>query len=187
MNYLYRCVFFFFSSRRRHTRLQGDWSSDVCSSDLKPLASCDHTEIDIRSERLVARMDGQDRLPAGQVRGPDEHLPVEASRAEQRGVEVLQPVRRAHDHDLVARAEAVELDEQLVEGLVLLACEALAGSCGTDSVELVDEDDRRSVASRLIEQLPHPRRAETDEHLDERGGALRVELRTRLSRDALGE
>src|SRR5256885_13305845 len=23
-----------FSSRRRHTRLQGDWSSDVCSSDL---------------------------------------------------------------------------------------------------------------------------------------------------------
>src|SRR5205807_2995717 len=26
---------FFFSSRRRHTRLQGDWSSDVCSSDLQ--------------------------------------------------------------------------------------------------------------------------------------------------------
>src|SRR5688500_19363158 len=25
---------FFFSSRRRHTILQGDWSSDVCSSDL---------------------------------------------------------------------------------------------------------------------------------------------------------
>src|SRR2546426_8277332 len=30
------CIFFFFSSRRRHTRLQGDWSSDVCSSDLTP-------------------------------------------------------------------------------------------------------------------------------------------------------
>src|SRR3989454_11150930 len=27
-------LIFFFSSRRRHTRLQGDWSSDVCSSDL---------------------------------------------------------------------------------------------------------------------------------------------------------
>ena len=26
---------FFFSSRRRHTRYRGDWSSDVCSSDLK--------------------------------------------------------------------------------------------------------------------------------------------------------
>src|SRR5690625_5794495 len=27
-------VFFFFSSRRRHTRWPRDWSSDVCSSDL---------------------------------------------------------------------------------------------------------------------------------------------------------
>src|SRR5688572_31247714 len=27
--------FFFFSSRRRHTRFDCDWSSDVCSSDLK--------------------------------------------------------------------------------------------------------------------------------------------------------
>src|SRR2546430_3559583 len=27
-------VFFFFSSRRRHTRFDCDWSSDVCSSDL---------------------------------------------------------------------------------------------------------------------------------------------------------
>src|SRR5258706_2337081 len=28
------CFIFFFSSRRRHTRLVSDWSSDVCSSDL---------------------------------------------------------------------------------------------------------------------------------------------------------
>src|SRR5690606_39474501 len=27
--------FFFFSSRRRHTRFSRDWSSDVCSSDLE--------------------------------------------------------------------------------------------------------------------------------------------------------
>src|SRR2546430_13270452 len=31
-------VLFFFSSRRRHTRFDCDWSSDVCSSDLFPLA-----------------------------------------------------------------------------------------------------------------------------------------------------
>src|SRR5207248_3750874 len=30
-------VVFFFSSRRRHTRSYGDWSSDVCSSDLEVL------------------------------------------------------------------------------------------------------------------------------------------------------
>src|SRR5437016_8850069 len=34
--YIYFLMFsvFFFSSRRRHTRLVSDWSSDVCSSDL---------------------------------------------------------------------------------------------------------------------------------------------------------
>src|SRR5688572_33221779 len=36
----YECLiclyfFFFFSSRRRHTRFDCDWSSDVCSSDLR--------------------------------------------------------------------------------------------------------------------------------------------------------
>src|SRR5690606_40421510 len=30
-------LFFFFSSRRRHTRFSRDWSSDVCSSDLLPV------------------------------------------------------------------------------------------------------------------------------------------------------
>src|SRR2546429_3284096 len=30
-----RAICFFFSSRRRHTRCSRDWSSDVCSSDLR--------------------------------------------------------------------------------------------------------------------------------------------------------
>src|SRR5256885_2616981 len=38
------CFFFFFSSRRRHTRLQGDWSSDVCSSDLTVAATFTQTK-----------------------------------------------------------------------------------------------------------------------------------------------
>src|SRR5690606_39512928 len=32
--YVSTLEFFFFSSRRRHTRFSRDWSSDVCSSDL---------------------------------------------------------------------------------------------------------------------------------------------------------
>src|SRR5699024_11687107 len=35
--FLFFLLFFFFSSRRRHTRSKRDWSSDVCSSDLKLL------------------------------------------------------------------------------------------------------------------------------------------------------
>src|SRR5688572_31701934 len=34
-------VFFFFSSRRRHTRFDCDWSSDVCSSDLLDVVGLD--------------------------------------------------------------------------------------------------------------------------------------------------
>src|SRR5256885_5618097 len=40
---------FFFSSRRRHTRLQGDWSSDVCSSDLDSMLR----DISNRSEGVL--------------------------------------------------------------------------------------------------------------------------------------
>src|SRR5205807_10083383 len=52
---------FFFSSRRRHTRLQGDWSSDVCSSDLLHRArlSRDHYATD----REEGRRGGGDDLP----------------------------------------------------------------------------------------------------------------------------
>src|SRR5256885_2928281 len=52
-------VFFFFSSRRRHTRLQGDRSSDVCSSDL--------FRIDItRHEK--SSMTGEGRVGGGSVK-----------------------------------------------------------------------------------------------------------------------
>src|SRR5256886_6048446 len=34
---IFLIVIFFFSSRRRHTRFDCDWSSDVCSSDLRAL------------------------------------------------------------------------------------------------------------------------------------------------------
>src|SRR5205807_3939419 len=61
-----------FSSRRRHTRLQGDWSSDVCSSDLgspdhgpgpKHLVSSDRPEpAEIRAEYLQGHRGG---LPEG--------------------------------------------------------------------------------------------------------------------------
>src|SRR6266699_6291389 len=51
-------VFFFFSSRRRHTRCGRDWSSDVCSSDLEVLRPGDIAldtvgPFQTRSTRLV--------------------------------------------------------------------------------------------------------------------------------------
>src|SRR6266446_10127070 len=60
-----RYLFFFFSSRRRHTRLQGDWSSDVCSSDL-PGVDC---EDSLRAGELVQH--GADVLGVDRPSGAD--------------------------------------------------------------------------------------------------------------------
>src|SRR5262245_38695325 len=52
-------VFFFFSSRRRHTRCLSDWSSDVCSSDLDEDRAVDADPVH-----------GRHHLVAGDVIGP---------------------------------------------------------------------------------------------------------------------
>src|SRR5256885_622011 len=65
-------IFFFFSSRRRHTRLQGDWSSDVCSSDLTQplhpytrelLAAVPIPDPDIQPARLARARPGEPPSP----------------------------------------------------------------------------------------------------------------------------
>src|SRR5205807_7557280 len=79
--------------RRRHTRLQGDWSSDVCSSDLRR-SGCDRVVliedtrelqcaapnlVSLRTKDRVATLTDlvrsalrlrPDRIPIGEVRGP---------------------------------------------------------------------------------------------------------------------
>src|SRR5438309_8908431 len=48
-----RCCFFF-SSRRRHTRWNCEWSSDVCSSDLRPQARSPPVSLPARAPRYPA-------------------------------------------------------------------------------------------------------------------------------------
>src|SRR2546422_10715350 len=57
--YMVSVCFFFFSSRRRHTRCSRDWSSDVCSSDLEhrdarkaPDSAAARPRLDDREERV---------------------------------------------------------------------------------------------------------------------------------------
>src|SRR6266508_4894655 len=47
-------ICFFFSSRRRHTRWPRDWSSDVCSSDLRAGLLGRHAERDAPASALLA-------------------------------------------------------------------------------------------------------------------------------------
>jgi hypothetical protein len=145
----------------------------------------DQLEIDVGRQGLAARVHVQDLGASLQVGRLDQDLPVEAAGAQERRIEILQPVRRAHDDHLVARPEAVQLDEELVQRLILFAVERVAAARAADGVELVDEDDRGRIVARLLEQLANPRGAEPGEHLDERRCALSVEARTRLVGDGL--
>src|SRR5438270_13958376 len=77
--------FFFFSSRRRHTRFDCDWSSDVCSSDLRSggasgAMSCSSASQDRhpegRAARLRVRGGSPAAVPAAQLQGKSEERRV---------------------------------------------------------------------------------------------------------------
>src|SRR6516162_4356475 len=53
---------FFFSSRRRHTSLHGDWSSDVCSSDLGARGSVPAGGPDPRAPAVAPLLHAAERL-----------------------------------------------------------------------------------------------------------------------------
>src|SRR4249919_453958 len=53
--------FFFFSSRRRHTRFSRDWSSDVCSSDLT--LGCSKAVDQDPDRRVQVEWDGKLKQP----------------------------------------------------------------------------------------------------------------------------
>jgi hypothetical protein len=71
----------------------------------------DRVEIDVLRKRLAARVDLEDRLTPREIGWRDEDLAIEASGAEEGGVEVLEPVGGSDDDDAIGPAETVELDE----------------------------------------------------------------------------
>src|SRR5882762_9320464 len=86
-------------------------------------------QVDVRRQRDAPGVNAQDLLTALDVRPRDDHLAIEAPRAEQRRVEHVGPVRRGDEDDALVRLEAVHLDEELVEmdgfetneGVILIA------------------------------------------------------------------
>src|SRR5215204_2190239 len=104
-------AFFFFSSRRRHTRSLCDWSSDVCSSDLSALAEevevltgerTDTSELVRKAEeRAASALDLRSQL--------DERI----ENLERRGAQL----ERALEGERTAYSKAAERVEELHEEL----------------------------------------------------------------------
>ena len=152
-------------------------------------AAGERVEVDHRRERLALRVHLEDLLAAVAVRAVDGDLPVEAARAEQRGIQDVGSVRGGDQDDVVLHLEAVHLDEQLVQrllALVVTAAEAGA-AVAADGIDLVHEDDAGRGLLRLLEEVAHARCADADEHLDKVGAGDREERDARLARDGTRE
>ena len=152
-------------------------------------AAGDGVEVHVVSELLVAGMDSQNGLTALDIGQADIDLAVEAAGAQQGVIQDIGAVRGRHDDDALVAAEAVHLDEQLVEGLLALVVAAAeaAASLPADGVDLVDKDDRGGELLGLLEQIAHTPGADADIELDKVRAGDRQELHLRLARDGLGQ
>src|SRR5437899_6491345 len=82
---------FFFSSRRRHTRCLSDWSSDVCSSDLKcghdaPIYGVIEGIIEKSGTPYFCFKDLDENKPAGSIKIRVETIDYFLRRSEERRV-----------------------------------------------------------------------------------------------------
>ena len=146
-------------------------------------------QVHVAAERLVLRMHVQDALAALHVGHVHHDLTVEATGAQQRGVEHVGAVRGGDEHHGVVGFEAIHLDEQLVERLLaLVVAAAQAGAAlAADGVDLVDEDDGGACFLRLLEQVAHAGGAHAHEHLDEVGAGDAEERHAGLAGHGAGQ
>ena len=142
-------------------------------------------QLHIRRQRHLAHVNLQDALAADHVRVRDHDLTVETAGAQQRRVEHVGTVGGGDQDDAFIGLETVHLDQKLVQRLLaLVVAAAKAGAAmAADGVDLVDEDDAGRVLLRLLEHVADPRRADTDEHLDEVRTGNGEERHIRFARD----
>src|SRR2546429_5127111 len=84
-------IFFFFSSRRRHTRCSRDWSSDVCSSDLNELSAEEKASL-VRWKEELAALRAELSRPVPVAHGLQEGGVPESAHA---GIHDVQEIGRA--------------------------------------------------------------------------------------------
>src|ERR1039458_3032918 len=150
--------FFFFSSRRRHTRCLSDWSSDVCSSDLGyptygGLAGRDLEAIAVGLQEALHEDYLRYRIASTAYLG--NHIAAE-------GVPIVQPPG-GHAIYLDARAFLPHIPQDQFPGVALAAELYLEG--GVRSVEIGTLMFAAAAQMDLV-RLAIPRRVYTQSHID---------------------
>src|SRR6266542_2055896 len=162
--------FFFFSSRRRHTRCYRDWSSDVCSSDLSPRRKKQATSAHAVTAAIAVR------------RAPRSIRPAVSAQLEADPLQAMLDVGKGFGKKLVHRAERrrgrvmkepPEFTDEAFDP------RALGGGRAAKAVRQVDDAEAR--VPRLVAQH------ERDQLAHQRIGALVLESLEDPHRDPLEE
>ena len=106
-------------------------------------------------------------LPFLQVRKLHVYLPVKTACPEQCLVKDIGPVCGCKDDHSAVGAEPVHLGEELVKGVLplIIGTEIRVTATGTPhGVNLINEDNTGSLLLGLLEQVPYPRGAHSNEH-----------------------
>src|SRR5713226_3163066 len=147
-------VYFFFSSRRRHTRWTGDWSSDVCSSDLDDLdfLLAGRLKDDVE---LVLLLDLR-LAAAGSGRGGRSDRDRRGGLDVERLLELLHELRELEEGHLLERVEQVVATELRHGAEILFLVPSFLIALGA----MPRERWHCRPRSRFHHQprLPHPRR-----------------------------
>ena len=113
-------------------------------------------------------MNLKDFLATLHVRGIDLNLAVKPSWTQQGRVQNIGAVRRSNQNHVGFGVKTIHLNEQLVQSLLALVVAAAHASAtvSTNGINLIDENDGRSVLFGLFEQIANTRGTHADKHLD---------------------
>ena len=152
-------------------------------------AAGDLAGFHVLRQRHLAHMHLENLLAAADIRQANHHLPIEAPRAQQGGVEHVGPVGGGDNNHAVVDFKTVHLDQQLVEGLLpLVVPTAESGAAmAADRVDLVDKNNTGGLFLGLVEHIAHPGGAHADKHFHEIGSGDGEERHLGLAGDGLGQ
>ena len=162
---------------------------DVGARETRRLTRQERT-VELRIEFQRTQVDVENLLALLHVGQPHFDLTVETPGAHQRLVEDVGAVRGREDDHARIGLETVHLRQQLVQRIFTLVVARESGVLAAgpaDGVDLVDEDDARSLLLGLLEEVADTRGAHADEHLHEIRTRNREERHVGLARDGLGQ
>src|SRR2546425_10173090 len=130
-------------------------------------------------------MDRQNPFASPDVGEVDDNPPIEAARAQQRGIEHVRTVGRRDEDYALVRLESIHFDEELIERLLPFIVPATepGPSVPADGVDPIDEHDAGGMLLALLEQVADAGCPDAYEHLNEIRAADREERHVRFGGD----